>query len=105
MCAAGSALFFALHPLRVEPVAWASARNDILAGAFSLATVICYLKACASPDETPRSRWWYASSLGAYAGALLSRGTAMTLPLVLIVLDRYPLRRPSRLRTEKLLAV
>ena len=102
LCAAASALFFALHPLRVEPVAWASARNDVLAGAFSLATIICYLKTCASPDETPWRRWWYAASLGAYAGALLSRGTAMTLPLVLIVLDRYPLRRPSRLRMEKL---
>ena len=80
------ALFFALHPLRVESVAWVSERRDVLCGVFSLATVLCYV------------RGRTAASLGLFAGALLSKVLAATLPVVLLVLDVYPLQRRPGLR-------
>jgi tetratricopeptide (TPR) repeat protein len=93
MAAAVAALIFSLHPLRVEAVAWVSARNDLLSGLFSLLTVLWYLRA-AAPGESPRRRAWsLTASVLFYALSLLSKGSMMTLPIVLLVLDVYPLRR------------
>lgn len=78
--AAFAALFFALHPLRVESVVWAAERRDVLCGFFSLMTVLLYVR---------RSR----AAPGTFALALLSKGSAVSLPAVLLVLDVYPLRR------------
>ena len=89
--AAVAALVFGVHPLRVESVAWITERRDVLSASFSLAAVLAYLRA-ARPDARLGGAWRWAS-VAAYAGALLSKGTAMTLPLTLLVLDVYPLRR------------
>ena len=86
-----SALFFAVHPLRVESVAWITERRDALSGLFYLFTVLAYLKACAA-DGASRRRWLVAS-LGAFTLGLLSKALIMSLPLVLLILDVYPLRR------------
>lgn len=86
-----AALLFALHPLRVEAVAWASARGDLLAGLFSLWAVLCYLR-YATLSGTVRT-WWLAGSLLIYALCLLSKASAITLPVVFLILDFYPLRR------------
>jgi len=89
-------LFFALHPLRVESVAWATERRDVLSGLLFLLTVLVYLKA---HDETgPRRRWLLAGSCGLYVLALVSKASVMVLPAALIVLDIYPLRRLGRPR-------
>ncbi len=84
-------LFFALHPLRAESVAWATERRDVLCGLFFLLTVFMYLKA-AEAGGRPRLRL-LAASLTCYALALLSKSIVMTLPLVLVLLDLYPLGR------------
>ncbi len=84
-----AALLFAVHPLRVESVAWASQRRDVLAGLFYLISILTYLRAVAG-DRAPRSLW---VSLTAYLFALLSKGTVLTLPAVLVLLDIFPLRR------------
>ena len=57
MLAAGlSALLFAIHPLRVESVAWATERRDVLSGTFLLSCVLCYLRGVKyHPDPTPNS--------------------------------------------------
>ena len=89
--AAVAALVFGVHPLRVESVVWITERRDVLSACFYLAAVLAYLRA-ARPDARIAGAWRWAS-LAAYAGALLSKGTAMTLPLTLLVLDVYPLRR------------
>ncbi len=89
--AAVAALLFALHPQRVEPVAWISDRGTVLCGMFYLLAVLAYLRACAT--ATLRWRWWGCASLLAFAAALLSKGMAMSLPITLLVLDVYPLRR------------
>jgi Tfp pilus assembly protein PilF len=86
-----ASLFFAVHPLRVESVAWVTERRDVLSALFYLLTVLAYLKACAA-DGPPRRRWLLAS-IGAYTLGLLSKSLIMSLPFVLLVLDVYPLRR------------
>ena len=92
--AAGSAaLIFSLHPLRVEAVAWASARNDVLSALFFLSTIIFYLRANAVPQGGRARRHWMIGAVILYALSLLSKAIGMTLPIVLLVLDIYPLRR------------
>jgi len=86
-----AALFFAIHPLRVESVAWATERRDVLSGLFFLATLICYLQAARVPQDTYRR--WLGAALICYGLSLLSKASGATLPIVLLVLDVYPLRR------------
>src|SRR5438128_744493 len=88
--AAFSALVFAIHPLRVESVAWATERRDVLSGLFYLSAVLAYLRAC---DREERGRGWYWGAVALFAGALLSKSMAVNLPVVLMILDVYPLRR------------
>ncbi len=88
--AAFAALLFALHPLRVESVAWATERRDVLSGLFYLLTLLAYLRAC---ERGERSRRWYWGSVGLFVCALLSKSIAVSLPVVLLILDVYPLRR------------
>jgi Flp pilus assembly protein TadD len=89
--AGAAALFFALHPLRAESVAWVTERRDVLSGVFFLLTTLVYLKACEA--EGARKLSLLAGSVGCYALALASKSIVMTLPLILILLDFYPLRR------------
>ena len=94
--ALAAALFFAIHPLRVESVAWATERRDVLSGLWLLLTVLTYLVSVDRPET--RRRWWLAASVACYALALTSKAIVMTLPAVLLILDVYPLRRLSRWR-------
>ncbi len=86
-----AALLFALHPLRVESVGWVSARNDLVSAAFIIGAVISYIKA-AQAARLARLRW-LTVAVFLYAMSLLSKGSGMVLPFVLVVLDVYPLRR------------
>src|SRR5712692_5878615 len=93
LCAATFAsLVFAVHPLRVESVAWITERRDVISGLFFLLTVLLYLRA-ASSASAPSWRWWYGGSVLACALAMMSKASAMPLPIVLLLLDVYPLRR------------
>lgn len=89
--AAAAALFFALHPLRAESVAWVTERRGLLSALFALLTVLAYLRMCAASGAARRR--WLVASVGCYALALGSKAAVMTLPLVLVVLDVYPLGR------------
>ena len=86
-----AAIFFAVHPLRVESVAWATERRDVLSGAFLMLTSALYLRAASSTDR--RRRFLMAGALLAYAASLLSKAAGITLPIVLLLMDVYPLRR------------
>ena len=87
-------LLFAVHPLRAESVAWITERRDVLSGLFYLAAVLAYLRYCdGAVSDGSRTRKWYWASLGLFALALLSKAMAVTLPVILLVLDVYPLRR------------
>jgi len=87
-----TALLFALHPLRVESVAWVTERRDVLSASFILLTVLMYLRACGQGDRGLFGRR-LAVVLAAYLLSLLSKAGGMTLPVILLVLDWYPLRR------------
>lgn len=84
------ALLFAVHPLRVESVAWATERRDVLSALFYLLTLVAYLRA---RDGEPERRRWYWLSVALFACALLSKSMAVSVPLVLLILDVYPLLR------------
>ena len=93
--AAGLAsLLFAIHPLRVESVAWATERRDVLSGLFFFLTLYCYLRS-SQISENLSSSTWFALSLTAYLLSLMAKATAITLPVILLLLDFYPLRRLS----------
>jgi tetratricopeptide (TPR) repeat protein len=87
-----SALLFAVHPLRVESVAWVTERRDVLSGLFFLLTLLCYLRGAASETRAGHLKWMVVAAL-VYVLSLLSKSIGMSLPVVLLVLDVYPLRR------------
>ncbi len=93
VAAAFSALLFSLHPLRVEAVAWASGRENVVSGFFFLLTLLFYLKAAESTKEQFRYRLWVVSTCFVFGLSLLSKASGMTLPFALLILDVYPLRR------------
>jgi len=97
--ALAAALFFSLHPLRVESVAWITERRDVLSGFYFLLSLLAYLK---STDGSSR-RLWLGASLVAFAASLLCKAMGMTLPLVLLILDAWPLRRFERERPRDIL--
>lgn len=88
-----AALVFAVHPLRVESVAWASARGDILSSLFLLWSVLCYLRAAALSEINRTWLWWMAASVAVYILSLLSSVTGAILPFIVLVINVYPLRR------------
>jgi tetratricopeptide (TPR) repeat protein len=87
-----TALLFALHPLRVESVVWAAERKDVLYALFYLLSVLAYLR---YTSKTPTSVPFYVASVVLFAMSLMSKPMAVTLPLVLLILDFYPLKRIS----------
>jgi Flp pilus assembly protein TadD len=86
-CALVAALF-SLHPLRVESVVWIAERKDVLSAFFSMLTLFFYARYAESPG--PRR---YAAVASTFALALLAKPMPVTLPLVLLLLDFWPLRR------------
>jgi protein O-mannosyl-transferase len=93
--AAVGALLFAIHPLRVESVAWVTERRDVLSGLFFLLTVLAYVRYARARDAGQPWRAPFAVSVACFALSLLAKAWGVTLPLVLLVLDVYPLRRFS----------
>ena len=91
--AAVAAALFALHPLRVESVAWASERKDVLCASLFLGTLLAYLRYGARPSPGR-----YALVLLLAALALLAKPMAVTLPCVALLLDYWPLARLERAR-------
>ena len=85
------AAVFGVHPLHVESVAWLAERKDVLSTFFWMLTVLAYVRYCQRP-RWPR----YALILIAYACALMAKPMVVTLPLVLLLLDVWPLRRADQ---------
>ena len=89
--AALAALLFAIHPLRAESVAWVTERRDVVSGLFYILSVTAYLKAVDGVDRVRPQ--WYWTSIGLFACGLLSKSIVVSLPVVLLALDVYPLKR------------
>src|SRR5437763_7407356 len=92
-CAAIGALFWAVNPLRVENVAWASARIYCVAFLFLALWLLLWLRAHdpATPEIKRRVFYWLA--VAAYAASLLTYPLAIFAPFGLFVLEVFPLRR------------
>jgi hypothetical protein len=90
--AAGGALLWALHPLRVESFAWVAERKDVLCALFFIATVLAYLRYAGRPSGRRYAAW-----IGLGALALMSKPVAVCLAPILLLLDYWPLRRESGL--------
>lgn len=86
-----AALVFAVHPLRAESVVWLSERRDVVSGLFYLLTVVTYLQAI--EGDPRRRRRWLTVSVVTFVLAVLSKAIVVSLPVLLLVLDVYPLRR------------
>lgn len=82
------AAVFALHPLRVESVAWVSELKDLLSGFFWFLALLAYAR-----YARQRTRGRYVMVAAATVGALLCKPMAVTLPATLLLLDFWPLRR------------
>ncbi|HUU85006.1 MAG TPA: tetratricopeptide repeat protein [Phycisphaerae bacterium] len=91
--AAAAVLLFAVHPLRVESVAWASERRDVLSVLLLLLALAAYLRAFGPGEPRVRSWPWFAASWGLLILSLLSKAWGMSFVVVVVVLDVYPLRR------------
>ncbi len=85
---AAVATLFAVHPLNVETVAWVSERKGLLSMFFGLLAIGAYGAHVRAPG-----RGWYGALVGAYVLSLLAKPVFVTLPLLLLLLDYWPLRR------------
>jgi hypothetical protein len=100
------AALFALHPLRVESVAWVTERKDVLSGFFGLLALIFYAHYAARGQRSEvggpgalfplPSSLCYLLSLGFFACGLMSKAMLVTWPLVMLLLDYWPLGRMQK---------
>jgi protein O-mannosyl-transferase len=80
------AALFALHPLHVESVAWVAERKDVLSTLFGLLSLLAYLRYAIAGRQQA-----YAASILCFLLSLLSKPSLVTLPLVFLLLDFWPL--------------
>ncbi len=117
LIAAGTTgLLFGIHPVHVESVAWVSERKDLLCALFYLLSIISYVKYARDKGSGVRGQGaeggnskaslkkvftnrHFLLSLGFFILALMSKPMAVTLPVVLVILDWYPFERIRSLKT------
>ena len=105
------AALFAIHPLRVESVAWISERKDVLSGVFFALTLLAYASYARSERQFGRdaalrgpvgaARRPYLATILFFALGLMSKPTLVTLPFVLLLLDYWPLQRMQGARSKE----
>jgi len=99
--AAGVGLLFGVHPLTVEPIPWIGERKTLLAAFFSLWCLVFYV--IYTRKNVRRLYFW---CLALYLLALMSKPTSMPLPVVMLLIDYWPLNRlktqDTRLKTNEL---
>ena len=94
------AAIFAIHPMRVESVAWVAERKDVLSGVFFMLTLGAYLHYTRAPSLSR----YVTMSIFLVCG-LMSKATFVTVPLVLLLLDYWPLQRANNFRAWQGLAI
>lgn len=82
------ALFFAVHPMRMEAVAWVTERKELCAALFGLLTLLFYLNLVKKPNFKKRLAVALTFSIG-----LMCKPTLVILPCLLLLLDFWPLQR------------
>ena len=92
------AAIFAIHPLHVESVAWISERKDVLSGLFFFLTLLAYFYYTQKPNV---GRYVAMSTL--FACGLMSKPMLVTLPIILLLMDYWPLGRFEKSDAKKLI--
>jgi tetratricopeptide (TPR) repeat protein len=87
------AAVFAIHPLRVESVAWVAERKDVLSGLFFVLTIWAYVRYARRPSAVR-----YGLVLLLFGVGLMSKPMLVTLPFILLLLDYWPLNRMAAAR-------
>jgi tetratricopeptide (TPR) repeat protein len=82
-----ASLWFSIHPMRVESVAWASERRDVLSGFWGLMSVVVYLDYLEALTYRISERKKYYLSFGLFFAAVLSKAVVITLPVIFLLLD------------------
>src|SRR5947208_404617 len=93
---AAVAALFAVHPLHVESVAWVSERKDVLSAVFFLLMLAAYVRYTRAPSIRR-----YLAVAVLFAGGLLSKPMLVTAPVILLLLDYWPLRRFEQPSTKE----
>ena len=95
------AALFAIHPLRVESVAWVSERKDTLSGLFFMLTLWAYVKYVGEfKVQGSKFKVYYSLTLILFALGLMSKAMLVTLPVILLLLDYWPLGRCSKFKVQ-----
>ncbi len=87
------AALFAVHPLHVESVAWVAERKDVLSALFWMLTMIAYARYAQRPLTGRRSGLGYFWVVLALAAGLTAKPMLVSLPIVLLLMDYWPLKR------------
>src|SRR5436190_9045491 len=89
------AALFAVHPLHVESVAWVSERKDVLSAVFFFLMLSAYARYARAPST---GRYLLVGAL--FAAGLMSKAMLVTAPMILLLLDYWPLRTTARHKTK-----
>lgn len=95
--AAMAAILFAVHPIHVESVAWASERKDLLSTLFWILTLLAYIRYVEQPTGLR-----YIVMVCAMATGLTAKAMLVTMPFVLLLLDHWPFERVNRANAAKI---
>jgi tetratricopeptide (TPR) repeat protein len=94
--AGAGALLFGLHPVQVEAVAWVTGLRDVLSGLLALVALWQYVLWAGGGASAPRRRIRYGVATLSFVMAFLAKPTAVAVPLMAAVLDRWMLGRTLR---------
>jgi Flp pilus assembly protein TadD len=89
------AALFAVHPLHVESVAWVSERKDVLSAVFFFLMLSAYTSYARGPSVGR-----YLLVAGLFGAGLMSKAMLVTAPVILLLLDYWPLRRTAGRKTK-----
>ncbi len=95
-------LFYTLHPLRVEAVAWVSARADVLATFFGLLCVLAWLRVEDGKGNPRRRALWCLAAAALFGLSVAAKPVALALPFVLLLLSAWRRKWTSPSRQELL---
>jgi protein O-mannosyl-transferase len=94
-----AALIFAIHPLHIQSVAWIAERKDVLSGLFFMLTLWFYVDY--ARERTNKSG--HLTVFGIFVLGLMAKPMLMTMPLVLLLVDYWPLKRWPQVSASRLL--
>ena len=87
LTAAMGAIIFAVHPTHIETVAWISGVTDLLCAFFVLASFVAYLRSREDRTSSAPRVWWQVASLALFAMAMMSKETALVMPVLLVAYE------------------